>query len=158
MRKIGITLLFMLNSLIALSEIGIKIFEPIRFKEVITNTISSEEVIGEGVLEIATDNLKEDKGKKLKFYFPKKGLITNRKKWVKIKEYRLETKNNDFIVTKEVEYVRIYAVLNKRDIDNGEEAEIIEGEYIGYVPIIVSQYYKLKGKNEEVNFNILCNY
>ena len=65
MRKIGITLLFMLNSLIALSEIGIKIFEPIRFKEVITNTISSEEVIGEGVLEIATDNLKEDKGKKL---------------------------------------------------------------------------------------------
>ncbi|WP_040494140.1 hypothetical protein [Fusobacterium mortiferum] len=63
MRKIGITLLFMLNSLIALSEIGIKIFEPIRFKEVITNTISSEEVIGEGVLEIATDNLKEDKGK-----------------------------------------------------------------------------------------------
>ena len=72
MRKIGITLLFMLNSLIALSEIGIKIFEPIRFKEVITNTISSEEVIGEGVLEIATDNLKEDKGKKLKFYFLKK--------------------------------------------------------------------------------------
>lgn len=63
MRKIGITLLFMLNSLIALSEIGIKIFEPIRFKEIITNTISSEEVIGEGVLEIATDNLKEDKGK-----------------------------------------------------------------------------------------------
>ncbi len=48
-------------------------------------------------------------------------MITNRKKWVKIKEYRLETKNNDFIVTKEVEYVRIYAVLNKRDIDNGEE-------------------------------------
>ncbi|MCI7187840.1 MAG: hypothetical protein MR995_06860, partial [Fusobacterium mortiferum] len=143
MRKIGITLLYMLNSLIALSEIGIKIFEPIRFKEIITNTISSEEVIGEGVLEIATDNLKEDKGKKLKFYFPKKGLITNRKKWVKIKEYRLETKNNDFIVTKEVEYVRIYVVLNKRDIDSGEEAEIIEGEYIGYVPIIVSQYGKL---------------
>lgn len=88
-------------------------------------------------------------------------MITNRKKWVKIKEYRLETKNNDFIVTKEVEYVRIYAVLNKRDIDNGEEAEIIEGEYIGYVPIIVSHVwkaYKLKGKNEEVNFNILCNY
>lgn len=70
-------------------------------------------------------------------------MITNRKKWVKIKEYRLETKNNDFIVTKEVEYVRIYAVLNKRDIDNGEEAEIIEGEYIGYVPIIVSQYGRL---------------
>lgn len=143
MKRIGIILLFMLNSIMAFSEIGIKIFEPIRFKEVITNTISSEEVIGEGVLEIATDNLKEDKGKKLKFYFPKKGLITNRKKWVKIKEYRLETKNNDFIVTKEVEYVKIYAVLNKRDIDNGEEAEIIEGEYIGYVPIIVSQYGKL---------------
>lgn len=59
----------MLNSLIALSEIGIKIFEPIRFKEVITNTISSEEVIGEGVLEIATDNLKEDKREKIKILF-----------------------------------------------------------------------------------------
>ena len=69
--------------------------------------------------------------------------MTNRKKWIKIDEYRLETLNNDFIITKKIEQIKIFAILNKRDIDNGEEADVIEGDYIGYVPIIISQYSKL---------------
>lgn len=142
MKKL-ILLLMLIISSFSFAKINIKIFEPIRFNDVLTNTINKEEVIGEGILEIYSDDLEVDLGKKLKFYFPKKGLMTNRKKWVKIKEYRLEKKSDDFIITREREQVKITAILDKRDIDNGEEAEIIQGEYIGYVPIIVSQYSKI---------------
>lgn len=138
-----ILLLMLTISSFCFAQINIKIFEPIRFNDVLTNTISKEEVVGEGIIEIYSDDLEEDLGKKLKFYFPKKGLMTNRKKWVKIKEYKLEKRSDDFIVTKEREQIKIIAILNKRDIDNGEEAEIIQGEYIGYIPIIVSQYSKI---------------
>lgn len=138
-----ILLLMLTTSSFVFAKINIKIFEPIRFNDILTNTINKEEVVGEGILEIYSDNLEEDLGKKLKFYFPKKGLMTNSKKWVKIKEYKLEKRSDDFIVTKEREQIKIIAILNKRDIDNGEEAEIIQGEYIGYVPIIVSQYSKI---------------
>lgn len=138
-----IILLFMLIKSIGFSEINIKIFEPIRFKEVSTRELGSNKVIGVGILEISTDNLEMDKDKKLKFNFPKKGLMTNRKKWVKIDEYRLETQNNDFIITKKIEQIKVFAILDKRDIDKGEEADVIEGDYVGYVPIIISQYSKL---------------
>ncbi|MGL5412999.1 hypothetical protein [Cetobacterium sp.] len=142
MKKL-IMFLFILIKSISFSEINIKIFEPIRFKEISTIGLGSDRVIGVGILEISTDDLEIDKDKKLKFNFPKKGLMTNRKKWIKIDEYRLETLNNDFIITKKIEQIKIFAILNKRDIDNGEEADVIEGDYIGYVPIIISQYSKL---------------
>ena len=142
MKKL-IMFLFILIKSISFSEINIKIFEPIRFKEISTIGLGSDRVIGIGILEISTDNFEVDKDKKLKFNFPKKGLMTNRKKWIKIYEYRLETLNNDFIITKKIEQIKIFAILNKRDIDNGEEADVIEGDYIGYVPIIISQYSKL---------------
>lgn len=142
MKKL-IMFLFILIKSISFSEINIKIFEPIRFKEISTIGLGSDRVIGIGILEISTDDFEVDKDKKLKFNFPKKGLMTNRKKWIKIDEYRLETLNNDFIITKKIEQIKIFAILNKRDIDNGEEADVIEGDYIGYVPIIISQYSKL---------------
>ena len=142
MKKL-IMFLFILIKSISFSEINIKIFEPIRFKEISTIGLGSDRVIGVGILEISTDDLEIDKDKKLKFNFPKKGLMTNRKKWIKIDEYRLETLNNDFIITKKIEQIKIFTILNKRDIDNGEEADVIEGDYIGYVPIIISQYSKL---------------
>ena len=142
MKKL-IMFLFILIKSISFSEINIKIFEPIRFKEISTIGLGSDRVIGVGILEISTDDLEIDKDKKLKFNFPKKGLMTNRKKWIKIDEYRLETLNNDFIITKKIEQIKIFAILNKRDIDNGEEADVIEGDYIGYVPIIISQYSKI---------------
>ena len=142
MKKL-IMFLFILIKSISFSEINIKIFEPIRFKEISTIGLGSDRVIGIGILEISTDDLEIDKDKKLKFNFPKKGLMTNRKKWIKIDEYRLETLNNDFIITKKIEQIKIFTILNKRDIDNGEEADVIEGDYIGYVPIIISQYSKL---------------
>ena len=55
----------------------------------------------------------------------------------------MELPDKELIVSQETMNVKFYAVLNRRDIDKGEEADIIEGKYNGYVPIIVSQYGKL---------------
>lgn len=143
MIKKMIFLIMFLFGKFSFSEINVKIFEPVRFKEISSKLLGAEKIVGIGILEITTDDLKKDKGKKLKFYFPKKGMMTNYKKWIDVEKYRLETTKDEFIITKKIEQVKIYAILDKRNIDRGEEAEIIEGEYEGYVPIIISQYGRL---------------
>ena len=128
------------------SKVEISIFEPIRFKYFNTKMLGTDKIVGEGIIQITTDNKEEDYGKKLTFDFPKSGLMTNRKKWVKIEKYHLELPEKEMIITQETEHIKFYAILDRRDIDKGEEAEIIEGDYVGYVPIIVSQYSKLPVK------------
>lgn len=132
------------------AKVEIKILEPLRYEYFNTKMLQAEEIAGYGVLEITAK--KEDFGKKLVFSFPKSGLMTNMKKWIKVQEYGMELPNKELIITQETEHVKFYALLNKRDIDidNGEDAKIIEGEYIGYVPIIVSQYSQLPGQNEQI--------
>ncbi|MGL5279355.1 MAG: hypothetical protein ACRC8M_09865, partial [Cetobacterium sp.] len=88
---------------------------------------------------------KSDFGKKITFDFPKSGLMTNRKKWVKVEKYGMEIPEKEIILSQEVEHIKFYALLDKRDIDKGEEAKIIEGEYTGYAPIIISEYSKIGG-------------
>lgn len=130
------------------AKVEIKILEPLRYEYFNTRMLQAEEIAGYGILEIIAK--KEDFGKKLVFSFPKSGLMTNMKKWIKIQEYGMELPNKELIITQETEHVKFYALLNKRDIDNGEDAKIIEGEYIGYVPIIVSQYSQLPGQVEQI--------
>lgn len=130
------------------AKVEIKILEPLRYEYFNTRMLQAEEIAGYGVLEITAK--KEDYGKKLVFSFPKSGLMTNMKKWIKVQEYGMELPNKELIITQETEHVKFYALLNKRDIDNGEDAKIIEGEYIGYVPIIVSQYSQLPGQVEQI--------
>ena len=36
--------------------------------------------------------------------------------------------------------MKIYAILDKKKIDSGEEPNNIEGEYIGVIPVVISQY------------------
>lgn len=148
MKKIIIFLTMIYLYSYSFGEIKIKIFEPIRFKDVITKSITGDKIVGVGILEISTEDLENDGGKKLVFNFPEMGAMTNKKKWIKIEEYRLESKNKEFVITKKIEQIKIFAILDKRDLDNGEDATIIEGEYIGYVPLIVSQYGKLNQKGE----------
>ncbi|WP_294064812.1 hypothetical protein [uncultured Fusobacterium sp.] len=130
------------------AKVEIKILEPLRYEYFNTRMLQAEEIAGYGILEITAK--KEDFGKKLVFSFPKSGLMTNMKKWIKVQEYGMELPNKELIITQETEHVKFYALLNKRDIDNGEDAKIIEGEYIGYVPIIVSQYSQLPGQVEQI--------
>ena len=81
-------LLFLMSiiSFSSYSEIKLKIYEPMRFEAVNLSNMS-DTVIGRGSIEIYTDNLENDYGKKLVFKFPEKGLMTNKKRWLKIEKY-----------------------------------------------------------------------
>lgn len=142
MKKIILSL-FLIMSSFSLAKVEIKIFEPFRF-EYLTDKIKSNKIQAVAILEINSN--KEDFGKKLKFNFPKKGLMTNRKKWIKIEKIEMENKLKEIILTQETEHLKFYALIDRKDIDKGEEAKIIEGEYTGYTPIIVSEYDKLTSK------------
>ena len=142
MKKILLGMMFLL-SFQSFAKIEISIFEPIRFKYFNTRDLGTDKIVGEGIIQVSTDNKEEDIGKKLVFDFPKSGLMTNRKKWVKIEKYHLELPEKEMIITQETEHIKVYAILDRRDIDKGEEADIIEGDYIGYVPIVISQYSRL---------------
>ena len=148
MKKYLLLLFLTIFSSSLFAKVEIKILEPLRFEYLNTRMLQAEKIAGYGVLEITAK--KEDFGKKLVFDFPKSGLMTNRKKWIKVERYGMELLDKELIITQETEHIRFYAVLDKKDIDKGENAKIIEGEYIGYVPIIVSQYSQLP---EEINKN-----
>ena len=122
------------------SEIRLKIHEPIRFENINTKAVG-DVVVGKGSIEVFSDNLEVDQNKKFVFKFPKKGLITNKKRWVKIDKYIMEDSEKTFKLTSEKKIVKIYAVIERRKLnDQFINAEDLEGEYIGYVPIIVEQY------------------
>lgn len=140
MGKIKYIILFFIIGILAPGEIKIKIFEPIRFDDVVNEEIGKNIAVGVGIIEITTDNLKEDLGKKLVFNFPEKGLMTNRKKWIEIEKYQLENRDREIIIKNKIQQVKLYAILDKRKLDRGEEAAIIEGDYVGFVPMVISQY------------------
>ncbi|MBC2857015.1 hypothetical protein H3N56_11280 [Cetobacterium sp. 2A] len=132
--------LFLITNILSFSKVEIKIFEPLRFEYLSTKKLSNEKIGAYGTIEIRAE--KSDIGKKIVFDFPKSGLMTNRKKWIKVEKYGMELPEKEMVISQEVEHIKFYALLDKRDIDKGEEAKIIEGEYTGYVPIVVSEYSK----------------
>lgn len=140
MKKFCYIIVYFILVTLAYAEIKIKIFEPIRFDDIVNETWGREISVGTGIIEITSDNLEEDSGKKIVFTFPKKGVMTNRKKWIEIKEYQLENKDREVIINNKVQHIKLYALLNKKKIDNGEDPTIIEGDYIGFIPIVISQY------------------
>lgn len=98
-------------------------------------------VVGEGSLEISTDNLEADLNKKLIFKFPDKGAMTNKKRWIEIEKYMMDKNEKDLIITSKKRIVKIYALLRRDKLKKyGDDASIVEGEYIGRVPIYVEQY------------------
>jgi hypothetical protein len=141
-RKIIIILNMLLSSIIMYGEVIVSIHEPIRFKDYNIRSISSSKLIGKGTLEIYTDNEVEDIGKKIVFKFPDSGVMTNKKKWIKVDKYSLEGRNNEMIISKKRELVDFYAVVDKSQFKDYEKAEILDGEYVGRVPIILSLYKK----------------
>ena len=140
MKKLLMIVLLLTTYLTTYSELKLKIHEPIRFKNVNTKS-AGDVVVGEGSIEIISDNLEVDRNKKFIFKFPKKGLMTNKKRWVKIDKYVMEDKDKTFRVTREKKLVKIYAFIDKNKLNDPIiNAEDLQGEYIGYIPIIVEQY------------------
>lgn len=154
MKNILLTLM-LLTYLKSYSEITLKIHEPIRFENVNTKAVG-DVVVGTGTIEITTDNLEVDKNKKFIFKFPKKGLMTNKKRWVQIDKYIMEDSDKTFRMTRERKLVKIFAIIERGKLNNQIiKTEDLEGEYIGYVPIIVEQYGQpIKiNENKETNNN-----
>lgn len=141
MKKILLMCLFLLGSL-SYGEIQLRIHEPIRFATVNTKAVG-DIVVGEGSIEVFSDDLENDRNKKFIFKFPKKGLLTNKKRWVEIDKYIMEDSDKEFKMTRDKKIVKIYAIMERRKLNSQFiDGEDLQGEYIGYVPIIVEQYGK----------------
>lgn len=149
MKKILLLSFFLIGSLVY-AELRLRIHEPIRFENVNTKAVG-DIVVGQGSIEVFSDDLESDKNKKFIFKFPKKGLMTNKKRWVEIDKYIMEDADKDFKMTRDKKIVKIYAVIERRKLNSQFiDGEDLQGEYIGYVPIIVEQYGKPINKVENV--------
>lgn len=149
--KFIVFILLSILSIPSFSQIKLKIHEPMRFENINTTSMT-DIVVGKGMIEIYTDDLENDYGKKLTFKFPEKGLMTNKKRWLKIEKYMMEDSEKNIIIENERRLVSIYAIIDRTTLNNGVmDAKVLEGEYVGYLPIIVSQYSKIVGKKDNEN-------
>ena len=119
-----------------------------RFADVNTSGLY-ETIVGKAVVEVSTDNLHGDPeiatdgdyGKKIVFKFPNKGLMTNKKRLLEIKEYKMEKADQELVIENEKRLVTIYAIIDRKSINNGlVDATLIEGEYVGRIPVVAVQY------------------
>ncbi|MGL6120394.1 MAG: hypothetical protein ACRC0V_07790, partial [Fusobacteriaceae bacterium] len=78
--------------------------------------------------------------------FPEYINLTNRKKWIKVKKVGMDRKQNEIILYNERELIKIYAILDRRELDRGEKIENIEGEYVGQLPVIMGIYSLVQDK------------
>ena len=141
--KNNIFFLFLILSQISYAKIDVKMVEPMVFKRLNTEALGTK-VLAKGVIEISTDNKEEDYGKLLKFMFPKVGFITNKKQWLKVEGFYIEKDKDEYIVTKDREQINFYGVIDRKDIGKWDfSPEVIEGDYIGYIPINIAQYARL---------------
>lgn len=146
--KIMTLFTFLVMAITSYSEVKLKIHEPMRFENINMTTLP-DTIVGKATIELSTDNIEEDFGKKLTFKFPESGLMTNKKRWLKIEKYMMEESDKEIILENERRLINIYAIIDRKVINDGKmEANFIEGEYVGYLPIIVSQYSDIKGKVE----------
>lgn len=141
--KIFKILLFLIFSTLSVAKVEVKMVEPMVFKALNTEALGIK-VLAKGVIEISTDNKEEDYGKLLKFMFPKVGFLTNRKQWLKVEGFYIEKDKDEHIISKEKEHINFYGIIDRKNIGKWDSApEIIEGYYVGYVPINIVQYGKL---------------
>lgn len=141
--KNNIFFLFLMLSHISYTKLDVKMVEPMVFKRLNTEALGTK-VLAKGIIEISTDNKEEDYGKLLKFMFPKVGFITNKKQWLKVEGFYIEKDKDEYIITKEREQINFYGIIDRKDIGKWDfSPEVIEGDYIGYIPINIAQYGKL---------------
>lgn len=140
---ISILMAFLVVSQISFSKIEIKVVEPMTFKRLNSEALGSK-VIAKGVIEISTNDKENDYGKLLKFLFPKIGYLTNRKHWIKVEGFYIEKDDDELVLRKEKEQVNFYGIIDRKNIGKWDfPPEVLEGNYIGYIPIDVAQYSKL---------------
>lgn len=135
-------LFFLILSTTSFAEIKVRIVEPLKFRNINSTEIGPNQVLAISQVEVYTDAKDQDLGKRVVFKYPDYILMTNRKKWVKIKKIGMELKENEIILDRERVPIIFYAILDRRELDKGEDVKIIEGEYTGSFPINYSVYRK----------------
>lgn len=142
MKKIINLVAVLFFSSLAFAEVKIAIHEPVRFKNVNTKAYG-DVIVGEGALEVLSTKLEDDYGKKIKFRFAEKGVLTNGKRWIEIDKFKMGKDDEEFTITKEKKIVKFYAFLKRRNLNKNElDGSLVEGEYTGQIPIIAELYGK----------------
>lgn len=144
MKKIFTLILMFIITIFSYSEIKISIYEHMKFNDINTTNLK-DNIIGVGTLQIQADE--EDFGKELEFVFIKKGMMTNRQNVIPVENFTIDKRelddkrNNKMIIDSKTKLVKFYAVLDRRKISRKRmNDEIIEGEYVGAMPIMISIY------------------
>lgn len=149
MKKFILIALVLLSSITAFGKINVKIYKPIRFEETNSNGILGDTLVGEGEIQISTDD-EEDFGKKLVFSFQKFGYINNRKKWLKINEFKIAESDKEYIVQEKNSIIKIFATIKRKDIKDSD-LDLVDGLYVDYFPIIIAEYSKpMKIEKEKI--------
>ena len=140
MKKIMLCMLFLLSSALSYSEVKISIFKNMKFENMNSTNLRNS-IIGRGTLEIQADE--EDFGKVVELTFVDKSLMTNGKNSVVIRKINIEDRYKKFVINSKITHIDFTAVLNQRRIKReNKDARVIEGDYVGGIPIMISIYDK----------------
>ena len=143
MKKTFMFILFLLFTTFSFSEVKVSVFENMKFEKMNSRNLRTS-IVGKGILEIQADE--EDFGKVIELTFVDKSLMTNGKNAVLIRKITVDDKYKKFVLNSKITHIEFTAVLNQRRIkQENKDADIVEGEYVGGIPIMISIY---DGKNE----------
>ena len=149
MKKAVIFVLFLILTTFSYSEIKVSIFENMKFENM-NSTNLRRSIIGKGILEIQADE--EDFGKIIELTFVDKSLMTNGRNAVLIRKITIDKKYEKFVLNSKITHIEFTAVLNQRRImKENKPADIVEGDYVGGIPIMISVY---KGENSSENSSL----
>ena len=139
MKKLTI-ILFLLSSVASYSKIKVSVFKNMRFENM-NSTNLKRSIVGKGILEIQSDE--EDFGKIIELTFVDQSIMTNGRHSVIIKKIQPEEKYREkFAIDSKILHIEFTGVLNQRRIKRGINDELIEGEYVGGLPIRMTVYEK----------------
>ncbi|WP_448820599.1 hypothetical protein [Cetobacterium sp.] len=118
--------------------------KPVIFKEVRAqnNGLYKSKATARGVIEIYSDNIKEDLGKLVVFQVPSHTYITNRKRWVKTDKIIFQKNEQETTIDSETKKIVFHVILDKKELSKEENSDLIDGVYTGSLPINYSIYEK----------------
>ncbi len=138
MKRTVMFILFLILTNFSFSEVKVSVFENMRFENMNSRNLKRS-IVGKGILEIQADE--EDFGKIIELTFVEKSLMTNGKNAVLIRKITVDDKYKKFVLNSKITHIEFTAVLNQRRIkQENKDAGIVEGDYVGGIPIMISIY------------------
>ena len=138
MKRTVMFILFLILTTFSFSEVKVSVFENMRFENMNSRNLKRS-IVGKGILEIQADE--EDFGKIIELTFVEKSLMTNGKNAVLIRKITVDDKYKKFVLNSKITHIEFTAVLNQRRIkQENKDADIVEGDYVGGIPIMISIY------------------